>query len=261
MTKVTREQLVNAANELNDEFGLEPAIKTNKRVEDEVIEEGILKASEMYDPDNDELTPETIAVMDALKGDEEPEEEQTPPTLEKDAEAETEEAPEAETEEAPEAETEEAPELAKAQIEMLAELKVTKKMVDLVELLEDEMFDDVRDELTKENNPIKLKGAMKRSITGETAPAPAPIKKKKNSLKSMKSAKGLGVIATIAECLETAGKEGISKADILKVLVVDFPEREEKSMKNTINAQVPGNISKQKFPVEILKNGNFKKAD
>ena len=245
MTKVTREQLVNAANELNDEFGLEPAIKTNKRVEDEVIEEGILKASEMYDPDNDELTPETIAVMESLKSDEEPEEEQTPPTLEKDAEA----------------ETEEAPELTKAQIEMLAELKVTKKMVDLVELLEDEMFDDVRDELTKENNPIKLKGAMKRSITGETAPAPAPIKKKKNSLKSMKSAKGLGVIATIAECLETAGKEGISKADILKVLVVDFPEREEKSMKNTINAQVPGNISKQKFPVEILKNGNFKKAD
>lgn len=68
MTKVTREQLVNAANELNYEFGLEPTIKTNKRVEDEVIEEGILKASEMYDPDNDELTPETIAVMSALKG-------------------------------------------------------------------------------------------------------------------------------------------------------------------------------------------------
>lgn len=247
MTKVTREQLVNAANELNDEFGLEPAIKTNKRVEDEVIEEGILKASEMYDPDNDELTPETIAVMEALKGDEEPEEEQTPPTLEKDAEA----------------ETEEAPELTKAQIEMLAELKVTKKMVDLAELLEDEMFDDVRDELTKENNPIKLKGAMKRHITGEVAPPPAeksakPAKPAKPAKKASKSAKGMGVIATIIDCIETAGKKGVSKEDILQVLIADFPDRDEKSMKNTINVQVPGRITKEKFPVTTLENGNYR---
>lgn len=199
MTKVTREQLVNAANELNDEFGLEPAIKTNKRVEDEVIEEGILKASEMYDPDNDELTPETIAVMEALKGDEEPEEEQTPPTLEKDAEA----------------ETEEAPELTKAQIEMLAELKVTKKMVDLAELLEDEMFDDVRDELTKENNPIKLKGAMKRSITGDIAPTvDKPPKKDEQAIKVR-----FNRITAMAQVLkddpEMEAKEAAEKSDAI----------------------------------------------
>ncbi|MDD2260686.1 MAG: hypothetical protein PHC31_01045 [Clostridia bacterium] len=243
MKKVTREQLVNAANELNDEFGLEPAIKTNKRVEDEVIEEGILKASEMYDPDNDELTPETIAVMSALKG-KLPEEEQTPSTPEKDAEA----------------ETEEAPELTKAQIEMLAELKVTKKMVDLVEMLEDEMFDDVRDELTKENNPIKLKGAMKRHITGEVAPPPAEksAKPAKPAKKASKSAKGMGVIATIIDCIETAGKKGVSKEDILQVLIADFPDRDEKSMKNTINVQVPGRITKEKFPVTTLENGNYR---
>ncbi|MDY0339189.1 MAG: hypothetical protein RBQ78_05440, partial [Acholeplasmataceae bacterium] len=76
MKKVTREQLVAAAAELNYEFGLEPAIKTGKSAKDESIKEGIVSATAMYDPDNDELTPETIAVMEALKGDEEPEEEE-----------------------------------------------------------------------------------------------------------------------------------------------------------------------------------------
>ena len=206
MKKVTREQLVAAAAELNYEFGLEPAIKTGKSAKDESIKEGIVSATAMYDPDNDELTPETIAVMNALlRGEEEPE-----------AEEEAEEA------EAPLAETSKKGKSGNpaSKAEMVEAFKTAKKRDALVDLLEDEFFDDVRAEFEKGNNPIKLKSAMRKYIGGDTASI--PVKTKRNSVKSTKSEEDSGVIAAIEDWIADAGKKGVSRTDISKFLLLIF---------------------------------------
>jgi len=68
-----------------------------------------------------------------------------------------------------------------------------------------------------------------------------------------------GVIATIVELIENAGKKGITKNQILEELKVRFPDRNPKSMKNTINVQVPGRISKERFTVIKTEDGRYRK--
>lgn len=89
-----------------------------------------------------------------------------------------------------------------------------------------------------------------------------PVEKKaKGEKKSNTSAeKKPGVIATIAYMLENSGRRGVSKEEILEALVIAFPDNAEKSMKNTINVQVPSRISKEKFQVVHLKSGRYRKA-
>jgi hypothetical protein len=163
MSKIKKAELVAAAKELNNEFGLEPAIATGKTATEESLTEGIIKASKLYDPETDQLTDETLEILEALK----PAETSKPKkgAAKEDAEPEPEEA-------------DEAPELTEEQEAMLAEIKELKKRDDLLELLDDPMFDEVREDLEAEKHPIKLKAAMKRAITGEVAPPPA------NTLKS-----------------------------------------------------------------------------
>ena len=66
-----------------------------------------------------------------------------------------------------------------------------------------------------------------------------------------------GIIATIAQLIKDSGKAGISKEDILKELVEQFPDREETSMKNTVNVQIPARIQKERFLLKKLENGNW----
>jgi len=84
-----------------------------------------------------------------------------------------------------------------------------------------------------------------------------PVKKEKKASSPKK--KGPGVISTIVEAIEKAGKKGITKEEILEILVTTFPDRSEKSMKQTINVQVPGRITREKFEI-TQKNGKFLKS-
>jgi len=68
-----------------------------------------------------------------------------------------------------------------------------------------------------------------------------------------------GVIATIASLIQESGHQGITKVEILEELKNRFPDRSEKSMKNTLNVQVPNRVSKEKFPVEKLEGGKYRK--
>lgn len=52
-----------------------------------------------------------------------------------------------------------------------------------------------------------------------------------------------GIIAFILDLIRMKGP--VSKKRILKELVRRFPERDEKGMKNTVNIQVPGRITKK----------------
>lgn len=80
---------------------------------------------------------------------------------------------------------------------------------------------------------------------------------KEESTKTVKKVapKAPGIIDTIATAIEKSGSKGISKEEIHKILVKTFPDRSPESMRNTINVQVPTNITKQRFPV-IRMNGD-----
>jgi hypothetical protein len=94
------------------------------------------------------------------------------------------------------------------------------------------------------------KAAEKKKTTLAKEKSPAAAKKEK---------KGPGIIATIVACIEKAPVKGISKEAILEKLVATFPERDADSMRKTINVQVPARITKERFPIETLASGNYKK--
>lgn len=100
---VKREDLIKAAKELNDVLGLDPQIKTGKKVTEKELSEQILEAAELILPEDD-ISEETIRVIKLLKGesveDEEDEE------VEADEELEDEEEEELEEEDAEEVEAE-----------------------------------------------------------------------------------------------------------------------------------------------------------
>jgi hypothetical protein len=137
--------------------------------------------------------------------------------------------------------------------DLAARIQVAKKMDDLNEIIAD--FPDV---FTKKvvkgfaefKNPIMLKKAMKEAAG--IAPA-----EKVEKPKGPKKEAGPGIIKTIITLIEKAGKKGITKEAILAELLETFPEREEKSMKNTINVQVPSRISKEKFELGKTEDGKY----
>lgn len=69
-----------------------------------------------------------------------------------------------------------------------------------------------------------------------------------------------GIIATIAKLIEDSGKKGVTKDEILETLKEEFPDRNEQSMKNTINVQVPARINKEKFALKKLEGNRYAKA-
>jgi len=85
-------------------------------------------------------------------------------------------------------------------------------------------------------------------------------KKETPKEKPAKKTKGTGVIATIASLIEKSGKKGITKKEILETLQKDFPNKNPDSMSKTVNVQVPNRITKEKFPVEKLEGGRYRKA-
>ena len=63
---VKREDLIKAAKELNDVLGLDPQIKTGKRVTEKELSEQILEAAELILPEDD-ISEETMRVIKFLK--------------------------------------------------------------------------------------------------------------------------------------------------------------------------------------------------
>lgn len=63
---VKREDLIKAAKELNDVLGLDPRIKTGKKVTEKELSEQILEAAELILPEDD-ISEETMRVIKLLK--------------------------------------------------------------------------------------------------------------------------------------------------------------------------------------------------
>lgn len=70
-----------------------------------------------------------------------------------------------------------------------------------------------------------------------------------------------GVVETIVTMIIDAGKEGVTKADILKELVKKFPDRKAEGMKRTVNLHVPSCITRERFDVEKIEGTDkYRKA-
>ena len=108
------------------------------------------------------------------------------------------------------------------------------------------------DEFTKETQAILDELAKRDGIITEKVEKP-----KKEKVEKPKVA---GVIETIGRSIENSGQEGITKEAILKILTKQFPGRSPEGMKATINTQVPNRITKERFPVERLENGAYRKV-
>jgi len=103
---VKREDLIKAAKELNDVLGLDPQIKTGKKVTDEELTEQILEAADLLLPEDD-ISEETMRVIKLLKDESAEEEEDEEVEADEELEEEDEEIDEEELEEEEEDEVDE----------------------------------------------------------------------------------------------------------------------------------------------------------
>ena len=129
---------------------------------------------------------------------------------------------------------------------------------------EDADFDDLEDDQAGIEEVFQKYGILgdgeEETVHEDAVEAVVETKPKAEKKTKAAGKKKVGVIATIVTMIEKAPAKGVSKDTILEKLLEKFPERGSIPMKATINVQVPGRISKEKFPVEKLDNGNYRKA-
>jgi hypothetical protein len=118
----------------------------------------------------------------------------------------------------------------------------------------------VLDDLVTATEPVVAEKKVLQRAKPAAAATPATDKPKGKKPEKAGEPGKPGIIATIVTLIEKSGKKGITKEAILEELKEAFPDRDEKSMKNTINVQVPARINKEKWPVEKLEGGLYRKA-
>lgn len=242
-----------AAKELNTVLGLDPRIKV-VGVSADHLTKTVKQGAEFIDWETDEFTKETLVTLgllgfvnpNAAEAAEETEEEAAEEQAEEQAE-----------ETAPEPEEEAAEDTLVDEINAIAKKAPEKAMKALRAMIkDDDLFKSIRKKSLTVFEVGELVEMMKGALPATAATEPKPKKEQKTAKKE----KGPGVISIIANCIEKSGKKGITKDAILEVLKEEFPDRAEQSMKNTINVQVPNRISKEKFQVEKLEGGLYRKA-
>ena len=133
--------------------------------------------------------------------------------------------------------------------------KITKAV--LTELFDGEVISD--EEVREAFEALGIVAAEDVEEAAAESTAKPTRKQPKDAATKKEAFKGPGVIATIVSMIEKAGKDGVSKEEILNELVAKFPDRAKDSMAKTINVQVPNRISKERFPIVKLENGKYKK--
>jgi len=270
---LTRGQLIAAGREPNEEVVPEPPIDVMAD-DEELLKSQIMEAAGIMVPGEDEVSPETQHVINVLEG------EEVVPTI--DGRPQKQEEKPATTE--PKEESKEGEDKTEDKEELVKLINAARRIKDLKEtvegnptfkalkgkmaegyyrveggiaLLKKEMLEalGIGQKQEEKQKPVgkkasgRVKGGKKKTEKKKTEKKPAQKKEKKS-----------GVITTIVQTIEDAGKDGVTKEEIFKVLKKQFPDREEKSMKNTINVQVPSRISKERFAIKKTDEGKYYKA-
>lgn len=208
----------------------------------------------------------------APEPDDDEEEEEDEPETDEEEEEEVEEAPvkKGAKKLAAKVEPEEDDEEEEVEETVVDKVNAAKKVSELLEVAKaNPEFKKALKKLMLEKNAFKLKAAMLAIVTpedDEEEEVPEkkiekkvekdPAKKKEGPKKAGNG--GPGIIASILEFITESGKEGIAKENILKKLTKRFPDRAEASMKNTVNVQVPGKLSRDKgITISKTEQGTF----
>lgn len=266
---MSKKQLIELAKELDDLLFEKPTVKTN--VSEEELIQQITKAARLLE-EGDELenfkvlkslmTPE---VIDGLDLEEEQIANLTALGLISEDEKEEEE-PKAEEEEPKEEDglyeqvkeagsLRELRDISKSNPEFksirgrLSKYKTKEHVKDLQDVMLDILDSDLPEKVVAKK-PENSQQEKKSQPSKKDAPP-----KKETSSKQ----KNPGVISTIVSCVADSDKKGVSKDEIHKLLVKQFPDRDEKSMRRTIDTQIPYRVNKEKFELEKLDNGNYRK--
>jgi hypothetical protein len=80
----------------------------------------------------------------------------------------------------------------------------------------------------------------------------AQVAELESQIAATKKSKKPGVISHIVDCVVNAGKAGVDKNEVWESLKAAFPERDQISMLSTVNVQLPGRISNEKFALETF---------
>jgi len=269
----TQKELKKAIVELNDLLGLDPQVDP-KGSEKELMK-GIKAALKLITPADtfsagtqavlDEIKPPVVKAAAPAKGKKAPvvveDDEDEDEDDDEDADEDDDDEEEEEEEEIP------APKAkGKKPVAPAPAPKAKGKKAPVV--VEDD--DDDEEEEEEEIPAPKAKKGKKAPIVveeddeeEEEKPKAKKSKKEEAAPKTKKTKeeifKGPGIIKTIVDLLEKSGKKGLSIEEIHAHLVANFPDRDSKSMLNTVRVQVPGRISKEKFELEKLSTGNFRK--
>jgi len=227
--------LKKAAEELNDVLGLVPAIKTTGKVKEAALKKLVIEAAaELVEDDKEDVSAEVQVILAGLGVE-----------LPWEASADDEDE-----------EEEEVVVVAKSKKEKQKKGKAKKEEV--VEDDDDEDEEEEEEVVVAKSKKEKAKGKKEKAKKEEAAPAPKAKGKRPEKAQGT-SGSGKGVIATIKDILsKTSKKKQITKQDILDALVIEFPDRAASSMKSTVNAQVPGRISRE-TDMDIEKSADGKK--
>lgn len=252
-------KLIAAAKELNEVMGLTPPIKVAK-VSEEELTALLKKAGAQIVPDEDVFSAETTATLKRIEA--------WPIPEGADDAADTAGADAGEDDPEPANEK-----LVDALVEINAIVKAPEKLKALKALVKsDEAFESMRKRIAgrfdtneilsemftlagapmespeEDVDATKIEVAKSDKKEPKAPKEPKEPKAEKSNRGSATPGKGSGIIATIVELLTNAtAKTPMTKAKILATLVAKFPDRDEASMKSTINVQVPARISKEKF--------------
>lgn len=253
--------LIAAAKELNEAFGLKPPIKT-VGIKKADLEELLIEAGKTYDPEEDELSEDTLAVLVELgaieESEEEPEEE--PEEEEPKDEEQEGDAPEEESEEEPK----EAPASSLSKLGIIVDeetdLKTLKKLVKSEEVftplrkkvagmfdvddLKDAMLDLI-DAAIVDKPKGKARGKAPKKEEAPKTPAKKPVPKHEGSVASYIDAcmKEGGTLEEIAEKVnKKAGAMGQKMKHTPGTLKAHLKYRESKDPKFLGNLKLKDDV-------------------
>ena len=171
---VKREDLIKVAKELNDVLGLDPQIKTGKKVTDKELTEQILEAADLILPEDD-ISDKTMEIIKILKGESVEEEDEEEVDMESEPEEDDDEVEEEEVED----EEEEDEEVDVEETEEQDEEEVNDEFE-----VEEEDEDELEEEKPAEESEVKAKPTPRSTGVGVTriGAAALVIKRAKNVL-------------------------------------------------------------------------------
>jgi len=261
--KLTKKALIRAAEELNEVLGLEPEIDVS--ADEKTIKAMIAEAAGLIE-EGDNISDETIDVIEAVLAEREAEKNLNKSRIDEPVD---EDMGDDEDETLPKKSKEKKPksdEKTGKKSGGSGKDKATATEVPETSPVEPET--EAGPETKKGKTKTKSEKKKSQVTAKETEPAPASeTDDKEKSKPKRKRGPASGIIAAIAEIIEAAGPNGVTKEEIFDQLRERYPDRSIYALVNTINTIVPARMHRfasfrvERIKVEKLPGWRYRKAE